>query len=245
MINTTNTNYDFLTAEVVESGSLNEQGALNIALSFFDIARNIIDDAGEKEVILFKQSLPLAETFCASLSDWTFLVNSNEYEEGDVENDEPVLVSEYKEQYGKFRGEVFEENGQQYVHVYTMYKNFKYAYKLPNDFLKMKYICGDVRIGFAIKGNLLYCNVENPIIDYVSTDISNIPVDFGYMIAYRCAMEMAQHLDPEGTALSRATTMFQTVFTSLKQRDDQNFRLQNPAQNQFIDIDTTYWGYKK
>lgn len=235
MINTTNTNIDFLSEEVVEDGSLNEQGALNVALSFFNVIRDIDEDASELEVVLFKQSLPLAEEFCASLSNWTFLVDSIEYEEEDIENDEPVLVSDYKEVKGKVKGKEFTESGNTYCHVYTLYKTFIYAYKLPSNCLKIKYINGRTNIGYAVKGNILYCNEYCPVVDYQSREIKNIPVSFGYMIAYQCAMNMAQHIDPEGTALGKATNMFQMVYTACKQVDDFNVRTQNPPQNRYID----------
>lgn len=248
MNNTTNTSYDYLSEPVVDGGILNEQGVMNVALSFFDLNRNIVDDASEKEVILFKQILPLAEFFCASMSDWSFITDSKEYDEEDVTNDEPVAVSEYTYQKGKYRGDKFDDNGVEKYHVYTMYKNFYYAYALPSDFLKVRYINGDPKIGYAVKGNKIYCNELACVLDYVSTDLMNLPTDFGYMVAYKCAMEMAQHLDPEGTALTRASALFSQTFGILKQRDDTSFRLQNPVQNHYVDQHTAYWnngGYPK
>ena len=248
MIDTTNTGYAYLSERVVEGGTLNEQGVLNIALQFFGLVRNLTTDAQEKEVILFNQVLPLAEIFCASISDWSFLIETVEYTESDIENNEPVLASEYVETEGKIGGETYTSNGRTYRNVYTPYKNFVYAYAVPNGFLKLKYINGDHRLGFARKGNLIYCNQKPCNLDYVSSNMRNIPEDFGYLVAYRCAMEMAQHLDPEGTALARASSMFQQILSVLKPRDDQAFRLENPPQHYYVNTATAYWnhgGYKK
>ena len=220
-MNTTNTDYAFLNNEVVEGGMLNEQGVMNVSLSFFDITRSLINDSTEKEVILFRQALSNAKVFCASMSDWSFLIKTVEYDEDDVTNSE-------------------EEDGET---VYTKYKNYLYGYRLPNDFLKVKYVNGDTRIGFAVKGNEVYCNFLGCSVDYLSSDLKNLPMDFGYLVAYKCAIDIAQHLDPEGTAMARASNMLQQTFTVLKQRDDMNFKLQNPAQNHYINRNTAYWGY--
>ena len=241
MIDTTNTSYGYLSEPVVDNGMLNEQGVMNVALSFFDRTRNLIDDAMEKEVILFKQILPISIVFCSSMSDWNFITNTIEYDEDDIYNDDPVLCAEYSERKGKFKGEKFFVNGEEKYHVYSMYKNFIYAYRLPNDFLKMRYIDGDAKKGFAVKGNLIYCNELGCDVDYISTKLTNIPVDFGYLIAYKCAMELSMHLDHEGTALTRASAMLQQTFSVMKQRDDMNYRLQNPAQNHYVDKSTAYW----
>lgn len=238
MVNTTNTDYTFLSAEVVEGGMLNEQGVMNVALSFFDLNRNINDDAGEKEVILFKQVLPLAKVFCASMSDWNFLTDSVEYEAEDVTNMEEVD----EESYTATNRHYVEKNDDGSLSVYTLYKNFRFGYRLPSNFLKMRYINGDPRIGFAMKGNEIYCNELGCTVDYISSDLKNLPTDFGYLVAYKCAMEMAQHLDPQGDALNRSSALLSQTFSVMKQRDDMNYKLQNPAQEHFIDKSTNYWG---
>ena len=247
MTDTTNTSYDFLDAPVVDGGYINEQGVMNVALSFFDRNRDIVEDANEKEVILFKQIMPLSMMFCASRSDWSFLTETAEYETDDIHNDEPVPADEYEDMKGWVRGPEYDTASGRYIHRYRMYKNFAFAYKLPSDFIKVRYIDGDVRIGYAVKGNVLYCNEYGCSIDYISSKYNNLPVDFGYMVAYKSAMELAMYLDPEGTALTRASAMLEQTFAVLKQRDDTSYRLQNPAQNHYVDKKTSYWnfgGYK-
>lgn len=244
MINTTNTSYDYLSEPVVEGGMINEQGVMNVALSFFDLQRHIEEDAGEKEVILFKQKLPIAKAFCASMSDWSFLMDTIEYDETDIYNDEPVPADQYVEKAGKVKGNMYTNGDSVFYHVYSPYKGFTFGYRLPSDCLKIKYIDSDVRVGFATKGRVMYCNFSGITLDYISDKMNNIPVEFGYLVAYRCAIEMAHHLDPEGTAYQRATNSLQQVFTVLKQKDDDSFKLQNPPQNYFTDIDSSYWGYK-
>ena len=244
MNDTTNTGYDFLSAPVVFDGEINLQGVMNVALSFFGLNRHLTEDANEKEVILFKQTLPMAIRFCASMSDWSFLIKSVDYEPEDIINDNPVLYDRYTDRAGMKRGNVFYINDNKYVHVYRTYKEYMYGYRLPRDFMKVRYIDDDIRIGYAIKGNELYCNFKGIKLDYISDRLNSIPVEFGYLIAYRCAVEMSNHLDPEGTAFQRATSSLQQVYTLLKGKDDDAIRLQNPAQNQYIDIDSTYWGYK-
>ena len=243
MINTTNTSYDYLSEPLVEGGIINEQGVMNVALSFFDLNRHLTEDAGEKEVILFKQILPMAKAFCASMSDWSFLMDTIEYTEDDAFNDEPVPYEDYKDRAGFFRGSMFTQGNNAYYHVYQIYKGFVYGFRLPADCMKVKYVDSDVNIGFATKGRVMYCNFANITVDYVSDKMNKVPLEFGYLIAYRCAIELAQHLDPEGTAFQRATASLQQVYTLLKQKDDDANRLQNPPQRQFTDIDSAYWGY--
>lgn len=242
MVNTTNTDYGFLSESVAEGGVLNEQGVLNVALSFFDLNRHLVNDAGEKEVILFKQILPGAEVFCASMSDWTFLTRSREYEEDDIYNDDPVLLSEFVDNIRFIKGETYMENGHVYIHRYVRYRGFLYSYNLPKDFLKMRSVNGDPRNGYTVRGNELFCNLKGCSIEYITTDLSNIPVDFGYMVAYKCAVELAQHFDPEGTAMQRASAMLSQSFSALKQRDDMNVRMENPPQDYYIDHGTKWWG---
>ena len=246
MVDTTNINTDVISAQVVEGGTLNEQGVLNVALSFFGLAMSITDDATEKEVMLFNQVYPIAQSYCASMSEWTFLTKTAEYEEDDVYNDEPVLASNYNNARGTVKGDSYTgSDGNTYCHVYTPYKNYKYAYSLPSDFLRVRYIDNDPRIGYAIKGKAIYCNSLGMSLDYLSSTMHNLPIEFGYLVAYKCAVDLSMYLDPEGTALSRASTLLQQTYSLLKQRDDLNSKLQNPPQNQYVDIDTIYWGYKK
>jgi hypothetical protein len=179
------------------------------------------------------------------MSDWTFLTKTREYDADEINNDEPVLVSEYTDTKNRVKGESFEQGGQAYYHVYTPYKNFAFGYNLPNDFIRVRYIDNKANIGYAIKGDDLYCNMYGCTLDYLSSTMRNLPIEFGYLVAYKCAVDLSMYLDPEGTALSRASTLLQQTFAILKQRDDNNSKLQNPPQNQYIDIDTIYWGYKK
>jgi hypothetical protein len=65
MVDTTNLNTNEYSAPVVEGGTLNEQGVMNVALSFFGLHMSLTDDSTEKEVILFNQVLPLAQSYCA------------------------------------------------------------------------------------------------------------------------------------------------------------------------------------
>ena len=240
-MNTTNTDYGYLSEPVVEGGMLNEQGVMNVALSFFDLTRNLNDDASEKEVILFRQIYPMAQMFCASMNDWSFLTKSYSYDDDDIYNDEPVPYEGFKPRKGWLYGQKFVVDDKVFVHAYLMYKSFPFAYRLPSDFVKMRYLDGDAKKGFAVKGNLIYCHENGCTVDYISSEMANLPQDFGYMVAYKSAMEMAMHLDPEGTALTRASSMLSQTFSVMKQRDDRNFRLQNPAQNHYIDKSTSYW----
>ena len=242
MVNTTNTDYGFLSESVVEGGVLNEQGVMNVALSFFDLNRNLVEDAAEKEVILFKQILPGAEVFCASMSDWTFLTRTRDYDEDDVINDDPILESEYTNNIRYVKGKSFTVNGHTYIHRYQKYRGFVFGYRLPNDFLKMRSINADGRNGYNVLGNSFYCNAHGCSLEYITTELTDIPVDFGYMVAYKCAVELAQHLDPEGTAMQRASAMLSQTFSALKQRDDMNIRMENPPQDHYIDVSTKWWG---
>lgn len=244
MNDTTNTSYDYLSAPLTNDGEMNAQGVMNVSLSFFGLHRNIVDDRLEKEVILFKQTLPIAIRFCASLSDWSFLVKSVDYEVDDIINDEPVPYEKWVDAPWRVKGDVFLQNGRKYFHSYRTYKDYTYGYKLPSDFMKVRYIDDDIRIGYAVRGRELYCDFKGIKLDYISDRMDAIPVEFAYLVAYRCAIEMSNHLDPEGTAFQRATSSLQQVFTILKAKDDDAIRLQNPAQNHYVDIDSTYWGYK-
>ena len=269
----TNPNLEYLEEPVVENGILNEQGVLNVALSFFDLIRCLfvkttdeeiitgktyyqyinkkyvvvdeptIEDidtyyetSKEKEVILFKQYLELAKTECCRLSDWSFMTKSSTYNATDIVNCEVVESLDNIES-----GYYVERREDGKYNIYQMYKNFKYAYSLPSDFLKAKYINGKITEGFAKKGNEIYTNTKSLVLDYISNTLSDIPTDFGYLVAYKVAIDIGMIIDTSGAATQKANAQFNTAFNILKSNDDANFRVQNPRQDHYIDPHSPYW----
>ena len=275
---TTNMNMEYLDSIPVEDGELNEQGILNVALSFFDKVRclyvktndtaivtgkqyytysngiytpvqnpavehisDYYEKSTEKEVLLFKNYLPIAKMFCCRLYDWSFLIKSVTYEEDDIVNEEDYTDPAEAES-GTFLEPYTDTDGTRKYHGYKMYKNFKYAFNIPDGFIKAKYVNGIQNNGFAVKGNTFYCNSKSPTLDYASSDCDeNVPVDFGYMIAYRVAIDMANMLDNSGEISQKASSMFSISSQSLQANDSFNFRLQNHTDNYFTDSNSPYW----
>lgn len=194
----------------------------------------------EKEVLLFKSYLPLAKMFCCRVYDWSFLIKSVTFEESDIANEE-VYTDPTNIETGICLEPFLDGNTRKY-HGYKMFKNFKYAFSVPEDFIKAKYVNGRQNNGFALKGRTIYCNSKSPTLDYVSSECdSNVPVDFGYMIAYRVAIDMANMLDNSGEISQKASSMFSVSSQSLQANDSFNFRIENPPDRYFTDPNSPYW----
>lgn len=270
----TNRNEEYLKSPVSEDGQLNEQGLLNVALSFFGLNRCLYElsedssvvagknyyeysngeyvlvtnptgspveqgyyeESQEKEVILFKQYLDMAKTYCARCFDWSFLIKQKVFDEEEFTNGEEIE----SEKDADSSNYVYKVNDKLYEFV--PFKKFIFQYKLPDDFLKMKYINGALNTGFAIKGRYFYCNSEKPTIDYISNEFDWIPVDFAYMIAYRVAVEMAPFVDANASQM--ATSQFAIAFQILKANEDYSFRRENPPQDYAINPRSPYWNGK-
>lgn len=276
---TTNSNLEYLQEVPVDDGELNEQGILNVALSFFDMVRGLYvntqdtslvqgktyytyssgsyvpvanpdvayistyyEKSTEKEVVLFNNYLPLAKVFCCRAYDWTFQMRSVTFEEDDITNvDEYTDISDVES--GTYIEQANEKDseGNTIYKGYKMYKNFKYAFRAPDNLLKIKYVNGKTNFGFALKGNTFYCNSKHPTLDYITSEIESVPTDFGYLIAYRVAMELAPLVAPNGDAMQRASQQFSLTLSLLQNNDAMNFRIENPPQDYMINPDSPYW----
>lgn len=99
------------------------------------------------------------------------------------------------------------------------YDGHQYGYTLPDDFLKAKLINDRYNEGFSIKGNTIYVDFPSLRLDYYSYDYTEAPVEFDQLACYRCAVDISQLLDPQGTVLNVAQSLHQIVLTTLNNRD--------------------------
>ena len=141
------------------------------------------------ETRLVKQFKPLAYRECCMFSDWSFLIKTISYDKTD---------------------NVDEDGG---------YDGHPYGFLLPYDFMKVRLINDRYNEGFSIKGNVIYVDFPTLKLDFYSYDYTNAPVEFDQLACYRCAIDISQLLDPQGTALNVAQSLHQIVLTTLSNQD--------------------------
>lgn len=103
----------------------------------------------------------------------------------------------------------------------------EFGFTLPSDFMKAKLINNKYNEAFSIKGNNIYVDYPTLRLDYFSSDYSNAPEEFHQLVAYRCAIDISQMLDPQGNSLSVASSLHQLILTTLTNTDSYSKRNKN------------------
>lgn len=231
---------------------MTDQQLLDATLSFFDVQRDITADSNCKEVSLFNTYRRLGIIQACRLAKWTFLMKSRQYYENEClkETDADGAVQYYSDKectrklylsgasyYTDSACTVEYVSAVKYAKNMS-YKGFGYGFVLPSSaswqFIRPVYINGKYDIGFAIMGNMIFCNLPDPRIDFISTDTTYAPDDFWFVVAYRIAMEICRFLDPNGKALDNIKTNLTLTLQTLLDCDNDNSRRQNPDPAVFV-----------
>lgn len=127
---------------------------------------------------------------------------------------------------------------------YMSWAQYKYGYVLPENFLRVVQINGTRKNAFAVRFGILWCEVENPTLEYIEDKISMDvdgnylePEDFLSLIAYQLALHIAPLSDPESSAQTVAAQLYQLTFSSILESENMSndHEYNDGANNQLID----------
>jgi hypothetical protein len=146
----------------------------------------------------------------------------------------------------KLTSRVVEEDG-----TASTWGQFSYGYTLPDNFLKVVRINDDRINAFSVRFGTLWCEVEEPYLEYmenyletedvtegdVTTTVYTAPDDFLSLVAYQLALHIAPLSDPESSAMSVASQLYQITLLSIQESETMNndHDYNDGANNQVVD----------
>ena len=106
--------------------------------------------------------------------------------------------------------------------LHQTYREFYYGYSLPNDISRVVRVNENAEAGYAVRFGSLWCNVENPTIEYIENyleeDVAGdylAPKNFVALVAYQLALHVAPKLAPQSEAQSIAAQLYQLTLSSI------------------------------
>lgn len=167
---------------------------------FYDIVLSVFNvrrepNDGTQEDVLIQTYRPLANIQCARIYDWSFQTRTYEYCHDDVMSCHDIP-----------------------------FRSFRFAYRLPSDFVKVLYINGEYEKEFQVSGNEIWVNEPIRRLDYISSNDRYAPEDYKYLEAYYTAISISQMLDSAGTAMQRAQNLAAMCIANLKETEAANKR---------------------
>lgn len=186
---------------------MKKEDVFRIALKCFNMSYDKIG-ADSVEASYCEDFLRSAELFCARTYKWSFLQKRLKYEEADRIDEAP-------------------------------FRNMKYCYRAPDDIVQMVFINCEYNSDFQIIGRKLYTRECDPEITYLSGEVDYdsfpYPDDYGYMLAYRLAMEISQYIAPDNSVASEnAQQKFLLCAQVLQNSEVDMQRKRNPHPSQFV-----------
>lgn len=159
-----------------------------------------------KEIFFCDKFYRNAEISCAKVYDWSFLYSFKQYTEDDL-----------------------------YV---PLSKDGEYAYPLPANFAAPIFVNGEYNDNVRRVGGYLIFTTENPGLTYVvdKLDFDNwiYPDDYGYLVAYKLAMEIWGNVAPDSKAYEQAVQKYGLVLQQLRNAEIKIKRKKNPSPMQFV-----------
>lgn len=186
---------------------MTKQDVIRIALSCFNISYDKIgDDSVEAGYCL--NYIRSAELFCARSYTWSFLQKRYRFQDSDFVESEP-------------------------------FDKLWFCYKVPKDLIKVVFVNSNFNEDFRIIGTNFYTDKDKPEITYVSGEIDYesfpYPDDFGYMIAYRLAIEVAQFIVPNNVSISeQVQSKYMLIYQMLQKSEKDMQRRQNPSPKKYV-----------
>ena len=184
-----------------------------IALATFniDIDKLIVEKDDEhpevsKEIMFCDAFYRNAECSCAKVYNWTFLYSMRKYEEKD-------LYEPYSSDHA-------------------------FAYPVPDDFGAAMYVNGKYNSDIQRIGAYLIFKVKNPefiyITDRLDFDNWSYPDDYGYLVAYKLAMEICGNVAPDSNSYNNAMQKYGLVLQQLRNAEIKSKRRKNPSEWTFV-----------
>lgn len=159
-----------------------------------------------KEIFFCDKFYRNAEISCSKVYDWSFLYSFKQYTEDDL-----------------------------YV---PLSKDGEYAYPLPANFAAPIFVNGEYNDNVRRVGGYLIFTTENPDLTYVvdKLDFDNwiYPDDYGYLVAYKLAMEIWGNVAPDSKAYEQAVQKYGLVLQQLRNAEIKIKRKKNPSPMQFV-----------
>ena len=186
---------------------MKKEDIFRIALSCFNMSYDKIG-ADSVEAGYCDNYLRAAELFCARSYAWSFLQKRHRFKEEDRVSNPP---------FGCLR----------------------FCYKAPDDIVKVVFINAEHNETFRIIGSDFYTDMCEPEITYVSGDVDYdvfpYPDDYGYMIAYRLAIETAQFIVPDNVSIARQVeSKYLLIYQMLQRSETDMQRRRNPSPHRYV-----------
>lgn len=168
------------------------------------------DKIGEEalEVSFCNSFLRSAELFCARAYAWSFLQKRVQFTDDDKLDEEP-------------------------------FNELKFVYTLPSDCVQVSYLNSERNVNFKVLGKNFFTDIENPELTYISGEVDYdtfpYPDDYGYLLAYRLAMEIAQFIAPESsTTTNQIQQKFLLSAQTLQASEKDMQRKKNPSPLKYV-----------
>ena len=131
------------------------------------------------------------------------------------------------------------------MHKYTsdeLYKDYSddrhFAYPVPEDFSYPVFVNDRYNSNIRRIGKYLVFDNENPELIYVSSKLDfenwDYPDNYGYLVAYRLAMEIFQNVCPDSNQYQYAVQKYGLVLQTLKNAEIKSNRKKNPSSWMFV-----------
>lgn len=183
-----------------------------IALAVFniDIRDLTTEDTEDKkksnEIYFCDKYYRNAEISCAKVYDWSFLYNFRQYTEQDLYK--PLSI------------------------------NGEFAYPVPDNFASPIFVNGEYNDNIRRLGAYLIFTTENPgltfVIDRLDFENWMYPDDYGYLVAYKLAMEICQNVAPDSKAYEQAVQKYGLALQQLRNSEIKIKRKKNPSPMSFV-----------
>ena len=206
--------------------NMNKLGLYKMALSVLDLDTELIDlepDTPTKELNLLNIYFNKCVLYVLKAWDFSFLVKR-------------VKLTDRKKE--PMAGE------DEADWPYMRWAHYRYGYVLPQNFLRVVQINGTRKNAFAVRFGILWCEVENPTLEYIEDNI-NMDVDGNYLepedflslIAYQLALHIAPLSDPESSAQTVAAQLYQLTLSSILESENMSndHEYNDGANNQLVD----------
>ena len=147
-----------------------------------------------------------AEISCSKLFEWSFLYAVRKYEDKDL---------------------------------YPLYNDGKrFAYPVPDNFSYPVFVNGKYNQNISRVGKYLVFTVPNPeliyVVDKIDFDNWAYPDDYGYLLAYKLAMEIQPNVAPDTNMLNGVMQKYGLVYNQLKTSEVKETRKKNPPPSLFV-----------
>lgn len=194
---------------------MTKQDIFRIALDCFNINIEELVIEPDEEHAEVSPQIRYCETFyrnaeisCSKLFEWSFLYNFRQYEDKDLYEplSDPACCN--------------------------------FAYPVPENFSSPIFVNGIYNQNIKRLGAYLIFTVKNPSLTYIidKLDFDNwiYPDDYGYLVAYKLAMEIQPNVAPDTNMLSGVMQKYGLVYTQLKTAEVKVTRNKNPSPSIFV-----------